>query len=298
MSITQRSVLDLESLTDRITPTTAVFSNGVLTIQGDNHGNAINVSAATDGTIQVTERGQAVTVTGATTATTTTVKFVVEEAGTGANNTLSTSASLGAIPDTLLGNGTGTMTFTPGNNAPSTAIGSPNAHSVNFFVSNPGGKDVFLGGKGYNLFDWQPGTGTDTYMGAGKGNTVLVVGNANGTAESDTLTGDGTGGVIYTRNSPVPFSLYTRDIQNWDLQPSTGAGNTVTIGYLSGTATKQVQVDLTSGTVDASGQNSSDVKLVVNGSRNTVSEGAGATRLTNTTPPTTTDLLNGYLARL
>jgi hypothetical protein len=226
------------------------------------------------------------------------VKLVVEQAGTGKNNTLSTDKSLGAIPDTLIGNGTGTMTFTPGNNAPSTAIGSPSGDAVNFFVSNPGGKDVFQGGKGYNLFDWEPGTGTDTYIGAGKGNTVRVVGNTGGSAESDTLMGDGAGGVIYTRNNLVPFTLFTYGIQNWDLQPSTGAGNNVTIGDLSGTATKQVEVDLTAGTVDASSQADPKVKLVVNGAQDTITEGAGSTRLPNVTPPTTTDILNNYLAKL
>jgi len=298
MSLAQRSTINLECLSDRITPTAAVFSNGVLTIHGDNLGNTIDVSAASDGTINVTDHGQEVTITGSTTATTTNVKLVVEQAGTGKNNTLSTDTSLGAIPDTLIGNGTGTVTFTPGNNAPSTAIGSPNGDAVNFFVSNPGGKDVFLGGKGYNLFDWQPGTGTDTYIGAGKGNTVLVVGNNNGSAESDTLTGDGAGGAIYTRNSAGPFMLFTYGIQNWDIQPSTGAGNNVTIGDLSGTATKQVEVDLNAGTVDASGQADTKVKLVVNGGQDTITEGAGSTRLTNVTPPTTTNILDAYLAKL
>ena len=249
MTRNHRTQLVLERLGERITPTTAVFSNGMLFIQGDNLGNNINVSADSSGNIDVTERGQAVTITGSTTATTSNVALVVEQAGTGKNNTLATSSSLGSIADSLLGNGSGLVTFSPGNNAPSFAIGSSNSSAVNHFIDNPGGKDVFIGGRGYNLFDWEPGTGTDTYVGAGKKNEVLVVGNNNGTAENDSLQSDGQGGVTYTRNSGVAFQLHTTGIQNSVLEPSTGAGNTVTISSLSGTPTQRVEVDVSSSTV-------------------------------------------------
>jgi hypothetical protein len=283
--------LRLEELSQRITPTTAIFSNGMLFVQGDNLGNNINVLADANGNLHVTERGQEVTILGATPATTASVKTVVEMAGAGRNNTLATDASLGAIPDTLLGNGGGTVTYNPRNNAPSTAFGSANSGAINDFISNPGGKDVFVGGRGTNLFDWEPGTGTDTYVGAGRSNTVLVVGNAGGAAENDSLTADGAGGVTYSRNNLVPFKLFTRGIQYWEVEPSTGAGNQVALGDLTGTATRRVTVDESHGTVDASAQNNANVALVVNGSRDTVSEGAGPTRLTNTAPPAAADIL-------
>jgi|GEM_PF-6561740 len=275
--------LSMDQLPDRIMPTVASFSNGMLFVQGDNLGNNISVAADASGNIQVTERGAAVAITGGT-ATTTTVKLVVEQAGSGANNTLSTDASLGSIADTLIGGGSGNMTFNPHNNAPSTAFGSKNASAHNFFNSNPGGKDVFFGGAGTNLFDWQPGTGTDTYIGAGKSNTVLVVGNNNGQAENDSLQGDGNGGVTYTRNNLVPFAIHTTGIQDWIIQPSSATGNVVTIGDLSNTATKRVEVDTTQGTVNAGGQNNSNVTLVVKGPHNTVTEGAGPTILSNKLP--------------
>ena len=297
MSGKTRVHLSLEQLADRITPTTAIFSNGMLLVQGDNQGNNINVLATSNGTIQVTERGQQVNIQGATPATTANTQLVVEKAGTGNNNTLSTAASLGAIPDTLIGNGGGTNTFAPLNNAPSTAFGSSNAFAVNDFKSNPGGKDVFVGGKGFNLFDWEPGTGTDTYIGAGKFNEVLVVGNNNGTAENDALMADGFGGVTFSRNNLVPFNIYTQGIQDWVLEPSTGTGNNVVIGDLTGTPTKRVAVDASGSTVNAANQNNAQVNLVVNGQHDTISEGAGPTRTTNTTAPTATDLLNALRLR-
>jgi hypothetical protein len=276
------SQLSLAQLPDRIMPTVATFSNGMLFVQGDNAGNNISVAADGGGNVTVTERGAAVTVSGATAATTANVKLVVEQAGTGVNNTLSTAASLGGISDALIGGGTGNMVFNPLNNAPSTAFGSQNSAAHNYFNSNPGGKDVFFGGAGENFFNWQPGTGTDRYIGAGRSNTVLVVGNNSAKAENDSLQSDGAGGTVYTRNNLVPFKLFTTGIQNWIVQPSSAAGNTVTVGDLSGTATKRVEVDESNGTVDASGQNDANVRLVVHGKRNTVSEGAGTTTLSNT----------------
>jgi hypothetical protein len=290
--------LSMEHLESRLVPTTAFLSNGVLTVVGDNHGNNINVLASSTGAISVTERGASVAITGTTTATTSNVQQVVELAGTGANNKLATDSSLGAIPDALVGNGTGLLVYNPRNNAPSTAFGSLNTNAVNDFISNPGGKDTFVGGRGYNLFDWEPGTGTDTYIGAGRGNTVLVVGNNNGTAENDTLTSNGQGEVTYNRVSPGPFTLTTTGIQYWQIEPSTGSGNNVTIGDLSGTATKQVTVDESASTVNAGAQNNVGVTLAVNGKRDTITEGAGPTKTTNVPPPTGSQLAIALQAKL
>jgi hypothetical protein len=281
MSNKNKTQLSLTQMPDRVMPSVATFSNGMLFVQGDNLGNNISVAADASGNITVTERGAAVTINGSTTATTTNVKLVVEQAGTGANNTLSTDASLGSIPDTMIGGGSGNMVFNPLNNAPSIAFGSRNSAAHNYFNDNPGGKDVFFGGTGTNFFNWQPGTGTDTFVGAGRSNTVLVVGNNNGQAENDSLQADGNGGVTYSRNNLVPFKLFTTGIQNWIIQPSTGAGNAVTVGDLTGTGTRSVDVDASQSTIDASGQNDPTVRLIVHGKRNMVSEGAGTTTLSS-----------------
>jgi hypothetical protein len=151
---------------------------------------------------------------------------------------------------------------------------------------------VFQGGRGRNLFDWEPGTGTDVYLGTGKANAVLVVGNRSGAAENDSLTADRAGGVTYARNNLVPFLLFTRGIQDWYIQPSTAAGNVVTVGDLTGTATRRVEVDASRSTVDAGDQNNADVRLVVNCRRDTISEGAGPTKLTNKAAPTPDGILS------
>jgi hypothetical protein len=288
----------LELLEDRVVPTTAAFSNGMLTVLGDNQGNSISVSADSSGILHVSERGQEVAISSSTTATLSNTTLVCEQAGTGSNNTLASDASLGSVATSFLGNGGGVITYPPGNNAPLTAYGSPDGTAVNHFLSNPGGRDVFHGGQGDNLFDWQPGTGSDCYYGAGKLNAVLVVGNSGGLAENDTLSGDGRGDVLFSRLNLVPFTLTTTNIQDWYIEPSTGAGNTVTIGDMSGTITRRVGVDASCSTVNAAAQNDSNVRLVVNGTRDTVSEGAGPTVLKNTTAPTAADIISAMESRL
>jgi hypothetical protein len=163
----KRTRLTLEQLEDRVVMTTAVLSNGVLTVVGDNLGNNINVYADAGSNIHVSERGQEVAITGSSAATLSNVAQVVELAGTGSNNQLATDATLLSIATVSHGNGSGVAVYAPGNNGPSTAFGSSDPTAINHFLSNPGGKDVFQGGRGYNLFDWQPGTGTDIYY-AGK----------------------------------------------------------------------------------------------------------------------------------
>jgi hypothetical protein len=64
----------------------------------------------------------------------------------------------------------------------------------------------------------------------------------------------------------------------------------VTIGDLTGTATKQVEVAASS-TINASAQLNPNVRLVLDGTGDTVTPGAGPTRYENTTPPTAADII-------
>ena len=264
-----RARLNLEQLESRLVPTTASFSNGVLTVLGDNAGNNINVSVASNGDLQVTERGKAVTIKGGT-ATSSNTTLVVEEAGTGNNNTLATSASLGSIATDFTGNGGGVITYAPGNSGPSTAYRFVQVASWRSTTSlaTPAARTCSRAAPGEEtFFDWEPGTARTGYLHRRRrqgSSAVLVVGNTSGSAETDTLTTDSHGDVIFTRQNLVPFTLTTSGIQDWYLEPSTGAGNTVRIGDLTGTVTKRVEVDASSSTIYASNQEDASVKLVVN----------------------------------
>jgi hypothetical protein len=73
--------------------------------------------------------------------------------------------------------------------------------------------------------------------------------------------------------------------------PPSAAGNTVTIGDLSGTGTKRVEVDESKGSVDASGQNNPNLRLDVNGRYDTILTGASDVWTSHHTPPTGASLL-------
>jgi hypothetical protein len=136
------------------------------------------------------------------------------------------------------------------------------------------------------------------YIGAGKVNAVLVPGNNSGLAETDSLTSDGQGDVIFTRAAGpglASFNLTTTGIQQWYLEPSTGMNN-VTIGDLTGTATKKVEVVASDSTIDAGGQNNPNVRLAVDGTHDTVTDGAGPTTHENTSAPTAASIIANWQA--
>ncbi len=279
MRTNARAGLEVERLADRILPsTTAVFSNGMLLVQGDNAGNSILVSARSDGTLQVTDHGKAVAVAG-TPATLTNTRLVVEQSGSGTGNLLATGASLGTTPvylDATLGTDN---VINPGNKGGGTEVGG---HGLNYLLDGPGGNDVQLGGTdstSQTLFDWEPGTGTDIAIGRGGTNSLLVVGNSNGQGENDQVIADGRGGFIYQRLNVVPFNIYASGIQNLVIRPSSG-NDTVTINDLTGVKKlSRIEVDGGGGndTIDFSHQRNPGIKAIFNcgAGTNTYIAGAG-----------------------
>jgi hypothetical protein len=270
--------LEVEQLEERAVPSaTAIFSNGMLRVQGDDSGNDLMVSARADGSLKVTDHGAAVAITG-TGASLANLRIVVERAGAGQHNTLATDASLGNV-HTFLDATAGTdNVIRPGNSGPSTEIGG---HGLNYLLSGPG-PDVLIGGadrSSRNLFDWEPGTGTDQVIGRAGQNILLVVGNNNGKGENDRVDADGQGGFIYSRLNVVPFQIYATNIDQLIIRPSSG-NDTVTIGDLTGvTRLKKIEVDGGAGddTIDFSQQLNPKIKAVFNGGtgNNTYIAGAG-----------------------
>jgi hypothetical protein len=284
---TQRQMrLEVEALADRILPSTsAIFSNGMLFVQGDNAGNSIQVSAQASGTIQVTDHGHAIAIAG-TPATLTNLKVVVEQSGSGTGNILSTDASLGGVTTVLDATQGTNNVLMPNNKGPSTQMGG---HGLNYLLDNPGGGDVQIGG-GYsdsqNLYDWEPGTGTDVVIGRGSHNSLLVVGNNNGQGETDQMIADGHGGFVYQRTNLVPFNIYASDVQDVVIRPSSG-NDTVTIGDMTGVqGLKKVEVDGGGGndTIDFSHQRNTQVAAIFNGGAgaNTDILGAGTNYVVDT----------------
>ena len=63
------------------------------------------------------------------------------------------------------------------------------------------------------------------------------------------------------------------------------------IGNLTGTATKRVEVDASSSTINAANQKDAAVKLVVDGTQDKVVEGAGKTVLENMANTTAAEII-------
>ncbi len=277
MATKRGTVLEIEQLSDRIMPsTTAIFSNGLLLVQGDNAGNSIQVAARTDGTLQVTDHGVNVAIAG-TAPTLTNLRILVEQSGSGQGYVLATDKSLGTIPtylDATLGRDN---VLTPGNSGSSTEVGG---HGINWLISGPG-PDVLLGGTdagSRNLFDWEPGTGTDVVVGRGGHNSLLVVGNTGGKGEMDQVDADGRGGFVYSRLNVVPFKIFASHVDTLVIRPSSG-DDQVTVNDLTGVpGLERVEVDGGDGndTIDFSRQRNAGVRAIFNGGNGTNTYIAGA----------------------
>jgi len=126
-------------------------------------------------------------------------------------------------------------------------------------ISGGRGNDVVFLGSGNDTFVWNPGDGSDTVEGQGGTNTLQFNG-ANVNEHID----------ISANGSRLRF---TRDVANITLDAdgiqivnfnALGGADTITVNDLTGTAVKQVNVDLASpsGTTNGDGQADS---VIVNG---------------------------------
>src|SRR5262245_11697654 len=101
---TVRRFLAFEQLEGRLTPATqAYFAGGVLAVVGDANANAITVSAAADGTLQVTDNGAPVPIESQTPSPTVDQTFLVIVYGLGGDDTITIDASLGEVSAALYG---------------------------------------------------------------------------------------------------------------------------------------------------------------------------------------------------
>lgn len=235
----------VERLEGRDCPSAAAsFSNGVLLIQGDDAGDSLSAQANAAGQVSVTERGQAVPIVSQTVApTTANLSLVVEQSGSGSGNLLSVDKSLPGVKSVLDASRGSVNTVLPLNTGGSTEIGGL---SYNLLFDSPGGKDFLLGNAhAHNLFDWEPGTGTDVVQGAGHRNVLFVEGNNGNKAENDSVAADGKGGFVYSRNNLVPFQISASGVQSLVVKPqgpavAVATGNTFTAGNLTNTGLRDV----------------------------------------------------------
>jgi Ca2+-binding RTX toxin-like protein len=193
--------------------TVATFSNGILTVIGDNLANSITVSRDAAGTILV--NGGAIAVKGGTATVANTTQISVF--GQGGNDTVALSEANGALPRSLLFGGEGNDVLTGGS-----AADQLFGQGGNDTLLGKGGVDLLFGGDGNDTVTggdaddqvfgqggddrmiWNPGDDTDLNEG-GVGTDTVEVNGGNG-AEQFTATANGTR-VRFDRVTPAPFSI-------------------------------------------------------------------------------------------
>ena len=207
---------------------TSTFTNGTLSVSGDNLDNNVAVSRNAAGQILV--NGGAVAVVGGTPTVANTA--LIQTFGLGGNDTLSLSEVNGALPRANLFGGTGNDVLTSGSGNDQLF-----GESGNDTLLGKGGFDLLFGGSendtltggdaddqafgqaGNDRMIWNPGDDTDLNEGGADTDTVEVNGG-NGT-EYFTATANGTR-VRFDRLNPAPFSIDIGTSENLVLNANGG----------------------------------------------------------------------------
>ena len=219
--------------------TTATFSAGQLTVNGDSLDNTIAVSRDAAGKILV--NGGAVAVIGGTPTVANTA--LIRVFGLNGDDVLSLSEVNGALPAATLFGGTGNDTLTGGSGADQlfgqggndTLLGKGGADlafggNENDTVTGGDADDQAFGQSGNDRMIWNPGDDTDLNEG-GEGTDTVEVNGGNG-AEQFTTTANGTR-VRFDRLNPAPFSIDIGTSENLVLNANGGDDSFSATGNLA-----------------------------------------------------------------
>jgi Ca2+-binding RTX toxin-like protein len=227
--------------------TTATFSAGVLTVNGDAAANAITVSRDAAGRILV--NGGAVAVVGGTPNVANTTLIRVN--GLAGNDTITLSEVNGALPAALLFGGANNDVLTGGSGADQlfgqggndTLLGKGGndllfGGSDNDTITGGDADDQAFGQSGNDRMIWNPGDDTDLNEGGDNTDTVEV--NGGNGAEQFTTTANGTR-VRFDRVTPAPFSIDIGTSEKLTLNANGGDDSFSATGNLA--ALIQITVD-------------------------------------------------------
>lgn len=241
---------------------TATFSQGVLTVTGNNVDNTITISRDAAGKLLV--NGGAVSVVGGTPTVANTARIQVF--GLGGNDVLTLSEVSGALPLAHLFGGAGNDVLTGGSGTDQLF-----GEAGNDTLLGKGGNDFLFGGNdndtltggdaddqvfgqaGNDRMIWNPGDDTDLNEGA-SGTDTIEVNGGNG-AEQFTTTANGTR-VRFARLNPAPFSLDIGTSENLVLNANGGDDSFSATGNLA--ALIKITVDGGTGNDSLLGSNGND----------------------------------------
>jgi Ca2+-binding RTX toxin-like protein len=243
----------------------ATFSNGVLTVFGDNADNTITVSRNAAGALLV--NGGALKVQGGTPTVANTQ--LIQVFGQGGNDTVTLSETNGALPRANLFGGTGNDVLTGGSGRDQlfgqggndTVLGKGGndfifGGSENDTLTGGDADDQVFGEQGDDRMVWNPGDDTDLNEGGGGSDTVEV--NGGGGLEAFTATANGTR-VRFDRIQPAPFSIDVGTSEKLVLNANGGDDSFSATGNLA--ALIAITVDGGTGADTLLGSNGVDVIL-------------------------------------
>ena len=192
---------------------TATFTNGVLSVFGDNNANTITISRNAAGALLV--NGGAVAVGGGTPTVANT--RLIQVFGLGADDVVRLDEASGALPRANLFGGIGNDTLTGGSGVDmlfgqsgnDTLLGRGNGDflfggSEHDVLTGGDANDQVFGESGNDRSVWNPGDDTDLNEGGAGADTTEV--NGGGGAEQFTTTANGTR-VRFDRLNPAPFAI-------------------------------------------------------------------------------------------
>jgi Ca2+-binding RTX toxin-like protein len=242
--------------------TTSTFSNGVLSVNGDNANNSIVISRDAAGKILV--NGGAVTTVGGTPTVANT--SLIQVFGLGGNDTITLSEVNGALPQANLFGGADNDVLTGGSGNDQLF-----GQAGNDTLLGKGGFDLLFGGSdndtltggdaddqafgqgGNDRMIWNPGDDTDLNEGGEAVDTVEV--NGGNGAEQFTTTANGTR-VRFDRVTPAPFSIDIGTSENLTLNANGGDDSFAATGNLA--ALIAITVDGGTGNDNLLGSNGAD----------------------------------------
>ena len=242
--------------------TTASFSQGTLTVNGDGTSNTVTFSRNAAGAILV--NGGAISVTGGTPTVANTA--LIQVFGQGGEDTFTLDESNGALPRANVFGGAGNDTLTGGcgrrhalRTRPATTRSSARAASTSCSAARDhdtatGGDadDQVFGESGNDRMIWNPGDDTDLNEGGSGTDTVEV--NGGGGDEIFTTTANGTR-VRFDRLDPAPFAIDIGTSENLVLNANGGVDSFSATGNLA--ALISITVDGGSGDDTILGSNGS-----------------------------------------
>jgi Ca2+-binding RTX toxin-like protein len=175
------------------------------------------------------------------------------------------------IPTTLAG-GSGNDTLSGGSGAEMLLGGSGNDS-----IDGNRGADTALMGSGKDTFIWDPGDGSDKVEGQ-RGSDTMIFNGANAAEQVD-LSANGTR-LRFFRN-PGNVTMDTASVERVDFN-ALGGADVVTVGDLSATAVRELNIDLASTLGGASGDGQAD-RVTISGTEGRdkidVSGDAGAVKV-------------------